>query len=177
MRRAGFDLVWRFLWHGRLGSIQLRPPEFFPFSTPNPVRTRPSPPVTHHHPPHPPPTHTHSSLQFLKAFQITDAATWLAANTAVVKQLLEYHTLPQTVTLDDMTDGESLTTDLADETITVSRLQVLQKEAPYFGYNIQLVSTGGLLPVAQITKGDIETTDDVLVQIIDHILIPASILA
>ena len=104
-------------------------------------------------------------------------AAELLSNTKTLSTVLKYHVLPEAQTLADFTNGEELETLLPKEVITVSRTQVLQKTPPYFGYNIGLISTGGLLPVAQIIKGDIETSEKSIVQIIDSVLIPATILS
>lgn len=103
--------------------------------------------------------------------------TEVLSNTKTLSTVLKYHILPTAQTLADFTDGEELETLLTDETITVVRSEVYQKTPPYFGYNIALVSTGGLLDVAQIIKGDIETTEKSVVHVIDHILIPETILS
>lgn len=109
----------------------------------------------------PPSPHT----QLLAALNVTSATELLAAP-ELVTTVLSYHVLPTAQSLAEFSDGEELETALGgDEVLTVSRTQVLQKEAPYFGYNIQLVSTGGVLPVAQVVKGDILTSEATIVHV------------
>ena len=78
--------------------------------------------------------------------------------------------------LDNFTDNEQLTTLLSDQNITVNRADVLQATAPFFTYHIDLISTGGILPAAQIIKGDIKSAENDIIHVIDQVLIPSSIL-